>query len=190
MIKMDSSKKELRREMAGRLQQLPLAAQQRKSLAVCQQLLSLPVYQQAKRLMAFLNMPEEVSLDALIDRAIADGKEVYVPLCRDKTQMDAVRLDNLNAAVEGMYGIRTAPAGSPCIEPAALDLVLVPGVAFDRHGHRLGHGAAYYDRFLAKSGNAPAVAAAFSEQTVDFVPIDAHDVSMSALVTDTEYLTF
>lgn len=185
-----ASKKELRKAMNSRLQQLTVVEKKAKSAAVCQKILQLPAYKNAKRLMAFLNMTEEISLDALMTEAIAAGKEVYVPLCLNKTQMEAVRLPSVAEAVTGMYGIRTAPAGSPKLAPEKLDLVLVPGLAFDRQGHRLGHGAAYYDRFLGRCPKAAAVAVAFHEQVVPAVPVDAHDVSMHALVTDEEKIIF
>ena len=72
--------------------------------------MALPAYTRAQRIMAFLNMPDEVSLDALISQAIRDGKEVYVPVCVSRTEIAAARLLGLEQAVVGAYGIRTAPA--------------------------------------------------------------------------------
>ena len=90
--------------------------------------------------MAFLSMPGEVCLDSLLDQAIREGRHVYVPRCLSRGVMEAVRLDSVTTAVNGEYGIRTAPAESPAASPDTLDLILVPGVAFDEDGRRLGHG--------------------------------------------------
>ncbi len=182
------NKKELRKAMDARLHALTAAEKETWSTAVCARLTALPQYQKAKRIMAFLNMPDEVSLDALIRDALQAGKEVYVPVCLDRTRLEAHRLEALDQAVCGAYGIRTAPPGSPRIDADKLDLIIVPGLAFDRQGHRLGHGAAYYDRFLAKKGKAAAVAAAWDVQLVPDVPTEAHDITMTDIVTDKQHL--
>lgn len=182
------SKKELRKAMNDRLHRLTAAEKAAASAAVCTRLAALPQYAQARRIMAFLNMPDEVSLDALIRQALAEGKEVYVPVCVDKQHIEAARLDGLDQAVVGAYGIRTAPAGSPRIPASDLDVIVVPGLAFDVQGHRLGHGAAYYDRFLAEKGTAAAVAAAWDVQIVPAVPVEAHDIIMTDIVTDKQHL--
>lgn len=76
-------------------------------------------------------MPDEVSLDALISQAIRDGKEVYVPVCVSRTEIAATRLLGLEQAVVGAYGIRTAPEGSLKVAAFDLDVIIVPGLAFD-----------------------------------------------------------
>ena len=136
------SKKELRKAMNDRLHQLTEGEKAAASAAVCARLAALPQYQQARSIMAFLHMPDEVSLDGLIQQALADGKEVYVPVCVDKQRIEGRRLYTLEQAVCGAYGIRTAPPDNPRIEADELDVIFVPGLAFDAKGHRLGHGAA------------------------------------------------
>ena len=182
------SKKELRSAMYDRLHRLTEAEKISASAAVCARLMALPAYNRARRIMAFLNMPDEVSLDALIAQAIADGKEVYVPVCVSRTAIEAARLDSLEQAVVGAYGIRTAPEDSLHIAASDLDVILVPGLAFDEKGGRLGHGAAYYDRFLAGKGKASAIAVAWDVQMVPEVPMEAHDVIMTEVVTDQRHL--
>lgn len=182
------SKKELRSAMYDRLHQLTEAEKTSASAAVCARISALPAYDRARRIMAFLNMPDEVSLDALISRAVRDGKEVYVPVCISRTEIVAARLEGLDQAVVGAYGIRTAPEGSPRVAAADLDLILVPGLAFDEKGGRLGHGAAYYDRFLSGKGPAAAIAVAWDVQMVPTVPVEGHDVIMTEVVTDRRHL--
>lgn len=182
------SKKELRSAMYDRLHCLTEAEKNSASAAVCARLMAHPAYARARRIMAFLNMPDEVSLDALMAQAIADGKEVYVPVCVSRTDIEAARLERLEQAVVGAYGIRTAPEDSPHIAASDLDVILVPGLAFDEKGGRLGHGAAYYDRFLSGKGEAAAIAAAWDVQIVPEVPMEAHDVIMTEIVTDKRHL--
>ena len=182
------SKKELRKAMNDRLHQLTEGEKAAASAAVCARLAALPQYQQARSIMAFLHMPDEVSLDGLIQQALADGKEVYVPVCVDKQRIEGRRLYTLEQAVCGAYGIRTAPPDNPRIEADELDVIFVPGLAFDAKGHRLGHGASYYDRFLAGKGRAAAIAAAWDVQLVTDLPFEAHDIVMTDIVTDKQHL--
>ena len=182
------SKKELRSAMYDRLHRMTEAEKNSASAAVCARLMALPAYTRAQRIMAFLNMPDEVSLDALISQAIRDGKEVYVPVCVSRTEIAAARLLGLEQAVVGAYGIRTAPEGSLKVAASDLDVIIVPGLAFDEKGGRLGHGAAYYDRVLAGKGEAIAIAAAWDVQLVPDVPVEAHDVIMTEVVTDRRHL--
>ena len=78
--------------MYDRLHRMTEAEKNSASAAVCARLMALPAYTRAQRIMAFLNMPDEVSLDALISQAIRDGKEVYVPVCVSRTEIAAARL--------------------------------------------------------------------------------------------------
>ena len=92
------SKKELRKAMNDRFHQLTEGEKAAASAAVCARLAALPQYQQARSIMAFLHMPDEVSLDGLIQQALADGKEVYVPVCVDKQRIEGRRLYTLEQA--------------------------------------------------------------------------------------------
>lgn len=174
----------LRQRMRELLQQLPAAVQSAGSDAVCRYVSALPQYRRAERIMAFLHMPGEVSLDALIAAAVAAGKEVYVPRCLGPGLMEAARLPSLAAAVSGAYGIRTAPPDSPAVAATSLDLILVSGLAFDAAGHRLGRGAGFYDRYLQPLRRDVSIAVAWQAQSVAAVPTEAHDVPMSLIVTE------
>ena len=177
------SKKELRKAMNDRLHQLTEGEKAAASAAVCARLSALPQYQQARSIMAFLHMPDEVSLDGLIQQALADGKEVYVPVCVDKHRIEGRRLYTLEQAVCGAYGIRTAPPDNPRIEADELDVIFVPGLAFDARGGRLGYGAGYYDRYLART-RCPRYGLAFSTQIVGDVCASTWDEPMDGVITE------
>lgn len=182
------SKRELRKAMNIRLQALSGTEQAESSAAICSRLAVLPQYKQARRIMAFLSMPGEVCLDAFIARAIREGRQVYVPKCISKGIMEAVRLESLQDAAVGAYGIRTAPEGSQRIDPAALDLIIVSGLAFDGHGGRLGRGAGFYDRFLAPLKADRYMAVAWDMQIVEHVPVEDHDIPLPAILTEQRYI--
>lgn len=156
-----------------------------RKVALTAQITSLPAFQKAQRLMAYLAMPGEADLDDVIEVALQAGKEVYVPVCVTKTDMVAVRLTSLTAVTEGVLKIRIPQEPAQRISAEELDFILVPGVAFDLEGGRLGMGAGYYDRFLATVPKERCYGVAWQFQIVDeSLPMDMHDKRMHAIVTD------
>ncbi len=138
----------------------------------------------------------EVDLTGLAEELVRRGCRVCMPrLDAGSRTMAAVRVGNLTTdlvadTASGLRGLRVARPGSPEIAAGELDVVVVPGVAFDRTGARLGRGAGYYDRFLAglPGGRARRVAFAFDEQVVERVPMEAHDERVGVIVTPTEVI--
>jgi 5-formyltetrahydrofolate cyclo-ligase len=127
----------------------------------------------------------EVPTGALIERALADGRTVALPVLRDD-RLEPRVLDRLEATAPSGYG-PNEPRGGRALGPEELGLVVAPGVAFDRHGHRLGRGGGHYDRFLRGLGAGPSrVALAFHEQLVDEVPHEPLDEDVDVVVTDRE----
>jgi 5-formyltetrahydrofolate cyclo-ligase len=126
--------------------------------------------------MAFASMPSEPDTDGLWARLAHDGKVLVLPRLVDVALVPALGGDGLVAAV---WGIRE-PRGA-AVDPATIDLVVVPGVAFTEAGARLGHGKAYYDRFLAGLAAAK-VGVCFDEQLVDELPMEPHDVWLDHVV--------
>lgn len=152
-----------------------------RSAKLCAQILTLPEFVRARCVFAYAATGSEVDLDPVIEAALAAGKTVCLPVCREKGRMDAVRLDAQAELVPGAFGIRE-PQGE--VVPAEqLDLVLCPGLAFDRRGGRLGYGGGYYDRYLVKV-HAFLVGICFTDCIVDAVPTGPHDVLMNALACE------
>lgn len=181
-------KKCLRRQMNELLHNLPVAETAAGSSVICKTLGQLPDYHKARRIMAFLSMTGEVDLDAFIEKALADDKEVYVPRCLDKGNMEGVRLYDLGQTVFDRYGIRTAPEGAPTCTADVPDLLIISGLAFDKNGCRLGRGAGFYDRFIAGARASQVVAVAFAAQIVEYVPTEPHDQTVCRIVTEKEII--
>jgi len=163
------------------------------SVEVCQKwtqsltnvIISLPAYKNAHSVMAYLAMPKEANLDVLIEHAIKDGKEVYVPVCVDKTTMIAVRLYDIQDVVYGVLNIRVPREPYRVIAPKDLDLILVPGAGFDRYGGRMGMGNGYYDRFLKELSPSQYMGVAWTQQIMDEpIPMDEHDQRMPMVATE------
>lgn len=145
---------------------------------------SLSEFARAERVFVYVGVGAEVSTDAIIDRLLSEGKSVYVPLCRGRGEMDAVKITSRKDLKPGRYGIPEPGAENPKTAPEELDLIIVPGVAFGEDGTRLGRGGGYYDRFLAKAKNAVKIALCREVNMGKTVPHEAHDEKADIIVTD------
>jgi 5-formyltetrahydrofolate cyclo-ligase len=129
----------------------------------------------------------EVGTRAIVERALAEGRTVACPRVRREPPglaSYAIRsLDDLVAGPRGLW--EPDPDRGEAVPDSALDLVLVPGIAFDRRGWRIGFGAGYYDRFLAGVA-AATVGLAFSLQILDKLPVEPHDVPVDWIMTEGE----
>lgn len=177
-------KREIRRKMLALRRALSDDEAVKKAESVTSWILTLPEYKKAKRIMAFLAMKGESNLDGLIARALSDGKEVYVPVCLPERQMEAGRLLDMDHFVRGPLGLRDLPKGYDTVSPEKLDLVLVPGVACDREGNRLGMGAGYYDRYLVHVPFEKRIAALWDFQVAEAIPSEPFDERIAKIVTD------
>jgi 5-formyltetrahydrofolate cyclo-ligase len=156
------------------------------SHAINEQLLSWPVFQQAKTVMGYLAMSGEPQLDDLLVAAMAAGKTVCVPLMGSMYGvMESAEITDFNELVAGRLGVRMPdPSRAHILDPSLIDLVLTPGVAFDESGGRLGMGAGYYDRFFTRAPQALRAGITWSRQLVGEVPLAEHDILMQWVVTE------
>ncbi|GAA5899321.1 5-formyltetrahydrofolate cyclo-ligase [Sporobolomyces salmoneus] len=178
----------LRRQITARLKAIPPSVLARTAQTIIDHLIQSPYYVSAKNISCYLSLPVgEVQTDQIIRHALANDKRVFVPYCpiEDKTTMKMLRLkgvDHFEGLKENRWGIRELdPKEVDSLEDAedaisgGLDLILVPGLAFDTKRRRLGHGRGYYDRYITNCLDYPArfekppprtVALALQEQMV------------------------
>ncbi|TVQ78748.1 MAG: 5-formyltetrahydrofolate cyclo-ligase [Phycisphaeraceae bacterium] len=177
-------KRALRRTMRVWLRKLTLEEVRRRSERLCATVLGTRAYREARTVMAFLPIPGEPDLSGVIERAFADGKRVCLP----RAEWDAGTMEAILVAGPG-YAVRTGrhgviePDGDERAVPGSIDLVLVPGLAFDRAGVRLGRGAGFYDRFLRDCAGLR-LGVAFGEQVAEAVPRQPHDELVHAIATE------
>ena len=181
-------KKELRRKMLALRRALSDDEVEKKSHLLTEQILVLPQYRKAKRIMAFLAMKGESNLDSLISQALSEGKEVYIPVCLPERKMEAGRLLSMDHFERGPLGLRNLPKGYDVGQPETMDLVLIPAVACDREGNRLGMGAGYYDRYLSRVPVEKRIAALWDFQVVEDIPSEPFDQKIAGIVTDTGFI--
>lgn len=177
-------KKGLRQKMLAMRRALSANETESRSSSLKENILSLPEYKNAKKIMAFLAMKGESNLDGFIRQALLDGKEVYISVCLPERQMEAGRLIDMEHFEKGPLGLRNLPAGYEVTSPESLDLVLIPGLAVSQEGIRLGMGAGYYDRYLARVPFEKRVAALWDFQVIPDIPSEPFDQKIAKIVTD------
>lgn len=145
------SKEGLRKLMLGRLKEQKEELNRKKSLKIKEKLFRLKVFKEAKAIMFYLALKSEVQTRVMMKEAIAAGKRVIVPACdtRQKKIIPCL-ITSLEAKYfrKGAYNI-DEPLGKKPVNGKDIDLCIVPGLAFDEEGNRLGRGLGYYDRFLS-----------------------------------------
>jgi len=180
--------KRITRELALELR-AALAEEERKlrSQKIQKKIIELPEFKQAKTIMTYLDFRGEVEMTSLAEKILASGKRLVLPCCAPQSVLIPAVIRDLAKDIEpGKWGIRE-PKKENIIpaEPEEIDLVIVPGVAFDRQGNRLGYGGGYYDRFLPQVHlNVKKIATAFTCQVLPEIPVDPLDVKMDALITE------
>ena len=146
-----------------------------------------PDYGAADRLGSYLSVAGEISTGPLITRARADGKALYLPAwLADRREYDWVEFDPAARLGRGPFGIPQPEGLVPLVSPG-IDLVVVPGLAFDAQGNRLGHGKGIYDRLLIRPllSGAIKVGWAFDFQVRDQIPRTEQDVCLDGVMTET-----
>ncbi len=162
------------------------------SASACAHLMNLEAFRHAGVVMLYMPLADEVDLTPVAIRCFQAEKTVCVPRVDWKRRdMDAVEVTSFDDHVMDLdeHGIRTPREVLPLM-PALIDLVVVPGLAFDAQGNRLGRGGGYYDRFLRRlRRGATTVGLAFDVQVIDAVPADDRDFSVEMIVTERRVVT-
>jgi 5-formyltetrahydrofolate cyclo-ligase len=146
-------------------------------------------YVSAKTVMFYVDVRDEVRTRQALPAALASGKRIVVPYCVDG-ELELFWLEDMNELELGMYRILEPKTEMRSIEkkklqPMDLDLIMVPGVAFDRNGGRTGHGKGYYDKLLQHARlDAPLIALSFECQLFEKIPAESHDIYMDKVVTE------
>jgi 5-formyltetrahydrofolate cyclo-ligase len=151
--------------------------------------MALPEYQKAKTVLFYIDVRSEVRTRNDLTNALSTGKKIVVPYCVDG-ELELFHLENNDELDIGMYKIlepktELRSVASKQVNVEEIDLIIVPGVAFDRRGGRTGHGKGYYDKLLEHARpDTPLVALAFECQLFDEIPMQDHDIFMDKVVTE------
>lgn len=177
------TKQAIRSKIIFRLKTQKEEDRDRKSRLIRQKLFRTLRFKKAKVVMFFISFGGEVNTREMIKKAMASGKIVAVPVCKRGGVMRPSMLTEKTKLVRGLYEIYE-PAIKKFVKLADLDLVIVPGIAFDRKGNRLGRGKGYYDTFLhkLKPHNTASIGLAFDFQILPSLPATTQDVSVTKII--------
>jgi 5-formyltetrahydrofolate cyclo-ligase len=159
------------------------------SRQICTTFMALPEYAAARTVMFYVDVRSEVRTRNSLPDALTSGKRIVVPYCVNN-ELELFLLKDMEELSIGMYKIleprpELRTLAEKRVSPGELDLVMVPGVAFDRKGSRMGHGLGYYDKLLQHvRDDAPLVALAFECQLFPAIPTQAHDIFMDKIITE------
>jgi 5-formyltetrahydrofolate cyclo-ligase len=184
------AKRELRRRVLVMRDAVPAAQRDRLSVAICARAAGLPELAAASTLLLFASFRSEVDTATLLSWALERGKTVCFPRVLGPRRMAAYRVaDPAADLVPGAWGIPEPREGLEEVPPERMDMVVVPGSVFDAAGRRCGYGGGFYDNYLPLTrAGTPWVALAFETQLVEELPCEAHDLAVTAIVTEERVL--
>lgn len=179
----------VRSELIARRCELPPDCWRAASTAAQQRLLALEPFRQATVVALYAPIQQEIDTTLLFDAAKAAGKQVLYPQVRDG-QLQFRLVTDLHQLVSGAYRIPEPGLAHSLMPFEQVDLIVVPGVAFDLQGHRIGFGKGYYDRCLSQRGrHATLVGICHDFQLIERIPAEGHDISMQYIVTEHRLIT-
>ncbi|MFT3737925.1 MAG: 5-formyltetrahydrofolate cyclo-ligase [Breznakibacter sp.] len=174
-------KNALRAMVKERLAEVPPVQLAAQSQSIFQKVEQLPAFHQASHILAYWSMLKEVDTHFFVEKWTAE-KHVYLPVVQGE-DLQLVRFSGRGQMARHPRFFIYEPLGDVFVELSKISLAIVPGLAFDRHGRRLGKGGGFYDRFLPKLTNAQKIGVAFAEQMVDEIPVEPHDRSVDLVIS-------
>jgi 5-formyltetrahydrofolate cyclo-ligase len=177
------AKAALRRQMRAVRDTLPESACATRSAEIGKRLLALKELDEAETIVAFASIRNEVRTRALMDAGWVAGKRIALPRVVDD-ELELRLVDSETALVPGAFSVPEPPDGAELVEPGEVDFALVPALAVDPRGYRIGYGGGYYDRLLPRLGRAWSCAVVYDFQLVSEVPRLPFDVPVDLVVTD------
>jgi 5-formyltetrahydrofolate cyclo-ligase len=184
-------KKVLRVRMKKAASAMPPDAYLTKSIEICKRMSGLTEWVQSHAFLCYMPMKTEPDCRSLIKKAWSAGKHVILPVCRPDQGLDLYAITHFNQTAAKSFGLHE-PIPGLCghpVPPDTLDLVILPGAAFDPAGRRLGRGGGYFDRFLSRlRPGIPVIALAFDFQVLKGLPGEPHDLPVHQIVTETRHI--
>lgn len=187
MDELNARKKLIRERMHKQRNSLSFEEVREKSKKIKDTLFSLSYIKESNKIMTYVSFKNEVSTIDIINELLKMGKEIIVPICdtKDYTLIPSriLSMDELSVSYFGIMEPKE-PFIRP-VDPKDIDVILVPGLAFDRNRNRLGHGKGFYDRFLrGVKDDAIKIALAYDFQILDSIPAEDWDIPMDLIITN------
>ncbi len=181
------NKKEIRKKILSIRDNLLLTDKIKMDKIIKEKFLNSEEYKKAKKIFIYISFKSEVDTKEIILQGLRDKKEIIVPRTDISNKiMDGVKINSFDNLKENVYGILEPAEDLEAVEPNDIDLIVMPGSAFDKNKSRIGYGAGYYDKYLKSIGKKKAtkIALAYDFQIVDNIPSDKHDVPVDYVITN------
>lgn len=173
-------KTQLRRSIREQKRAMTLREIEDRSTRLGQLFAASQLYKNAKTIYGYLPYNQEVRTVPMLEQALRDGKQVAVPKCYGE-EMRFIYLTDLTQVAPGYAGIPEPIADEPVAQDKTA-LVLMPGLAFDRDGHRIGYGGGFYDKFLAEEPDHPTLALCYEFQMLPHLDTEDHDIPVDCVI--------
>ena len=179
-------KKELRKKILKIRKEMDINKKRKFDNIIHNKFLKSKFYSQCGNIFVYISYDSEIDTKTIIRKALEDGKNIYVPRTNYNTKlMEAVKISSLENLIEDKYGILQPTESRLAVELEEIDLIIMPGVAFDNNGGRMGYGGGFYDRYMSKcSKNIQKISLAYDFQILDDVPMDSHDTRVNFIITE------
>lgn len=179
------NKKKLRLEVIKRRDELEKEYKVKADKIILEKIRESNLYKKSKNIFIYVGFGSEINTLDYIKIFIGDGKKICVPRTDLKNKvMCAVNIESIDELKISSYGIMEPSEDKEEMRKDDIDLVILPGVAFDNNGGRIGYGGGYYDRFLKDIIDTPKVALAYQIQIVDKIELEKHDIKYDFLITE------
>ena len=157
---------------------------------IIDKLINSDIYKNSKNIFIYLGFGSEIDTFNYIDIFMNDGKKIIIPYTDVKNKrMYAIEINNLDGLNKNKFGILEPIDVSNIFNKEDIELVIVPGVAFDRSGNRIGYGGGYYDKFFSEmKKDIQTIALAYDIQIIDKIHSEEHDKKVNNIITEKEFI--
>lgn len=186
------NKIELRKEISKKRKLLDINEAKKASEIIVNKMQGLADLKSAKLVFSFMPYGKEVDIKPLNQWILDQGKTLCLPRVINQTEMEPRVVNNINQGFsKSAFGVLEPTGNNELIDIDKIDLILVPGLAFDKSGNRMGHGKGYYDRFLSRCPKSTLfIGVAFSFQILDSIPFNKFDVKVHSIITEKYTIDF
>lgn len=179
----NEEKRNLRRALLEKRSSLSFEMRRKKDSALCERFLASEEFLSCDSLLAYYPIRNEIDVLPIVEKAFSMGKRVAFPKCQKDGAMDFYYVNSIMDLEDGAYGIKEPKESCELFSGREKSLCILPALAFDRAGYRLGYGGGYYDRFLFRF-NLTTVGLVYEEFLFDELPKDEHDKKASMLIKE------
>ncbi|MBY0754620.1 5-formyltetrahydrofolate cyclo-ligase [Clostridium sardiniense] len=181
-------KKETRKNIIKQRDELDITVKEAMDNNIIEKLMMNETYKSARGIFIYIGFGSEINTKIIIREALNSGKEVYVPKVIKK-DMILIKIDSLENLVTSSYGILEPIGDKSNLDVNKLELIVMPGVAFDKSGNRLGYGGGYYDKFLEQNKiECKKIALSYDFQVLEKLEVEEHDIKVDLIITENQII--